>query len=160
MLKSQHQPSSFWVPNALRYFLVACISCVMFSCSSVPEPTTKQTKLLAFAKQFVGTPYCKAGETTSCFDCSGYVNHCFASAGVKLPRSSQDIANSGTTISISNIQLADVILFGSSTTAISHVGIYAGNNTFYHASTTKGVMLSSMNDKYWKPKVQGARRYM
>ena len=142
--------------------LGGCCALILFfsGCSTVQTSQTQQTKVIAYAKQFVGTPYCGAGQTTKCFDCSGYVTYCFLYVGSTLPRSSQDIAKAGSSVSISNIELADIVIFSSSVSSISHVGIYAGNNTFYHASTTKGVMLSSLNDSYWKPRLQGARRYL
>ena len=43
---------------------------------------------------------------------------------------------------------------------IWYVGIYAGEGKFWHVSSSKGTMLSSMNDEYWKPRYYGARRVL
>jgi cell wall-associated NlpC family hydrolase len=42
---------------------------------------------------------------------------------------------------------------------VDHVGIYLNGDRFIHASTSKGVMISPMNDKYWSHKYQGGRRF-
>ena len=60
------------------------------------------------------------------------------------------------------MQAGDIILFSSngSTSGIHHVGIYIGNNQFVHASTSSGVIISSMNEPYWKKRYNEARRVL
>ena len=53
---------------------------------------------------------------------------------------------------------ADLIFFGSFW-RISHVGIYLGGDRFIHASSSRGVIISNLNEKYYKNKYQGARRF-
>ena len=42
----------------------------------------------------------------------------------------------------------------------SHCGIYAGNNTFLHVSSKKGVRIDRLDDPYWKPLYLGARKVL
>jgi lipoprotein Spr len=41
---------------------------------------------------------------------------------------------------------------------ITHVGVYLANNYFVHASTTQGVMISNLNEDYWRKYFAGAGR--
>ncbi len=53
-----------------------------------------------------------------------------------------------------------MVFFTTYAAGASHVGIYAGEGKFWHVSSSKGTMLSSMNDEYWKPRYYGARRVL
>lgn len=55
----------------------------------------------------------------------------------------------GKSVSRSNLRTGDLVLFRAGSTG-RHVGIYIGNNQFVHASTSGGVIISSMNEPYWK----------
>ncbi len=63
----------------------------------------------------------------------------------------------GKSVSRSNLRTGDLVLFRAGSTG-RHVGIYIGNNQFVHASTSSGVIISSMNEPYWKKRYNEARR--
>ena len=66
--------------------------------------------------------------------------------------------NQGTYVAKSNLQVGDLIFFNT-TGKVSHVGIYVGSGKFAHASTSKGVMVSAVNDPhYWGSRYVGAKR--
>ncbi|NQW30954.1 MAG: C40 family peptidase [Ignavibacteria bacterium] len=122
---------------------------------------TKNTRLntaLAEAEGMLGTPYCPSGDSPKCFDCSGLMVFCFQHAGVDLPRISRDMANIGTSVAIPDLEPGDLVFFSTNGKLISHVGMFYGDNTFIHSSTSNGVMVSSMLDAYWKPRFVRARR--
>ena len=53
-------------------------------------------------------------------------------------------------ISESDLKEGDLVFFNTNGKSISHVGVYLQNNKFVHASTKKGVMVSDMNEPYFK----------
>ena len=58
------------------------------------------------------------------------------------------------------MQEGDLVFFQTSGNDITHVGIYITNNKFVHAATSGGVMVSDLNDTYWRPKFKGAGRVL
>lgn len=96
-----------------------------------------------------GTPYELGGLNKSGIDCSGFVHVTFREAfGLQLPRTTEDLADSGRHIDKQKLAVGDLVFFK---TGISkrHVGIYMGNEQFIHASTSRGVMKSSLRNPYW-----------
>jgi cell wall-associated NlpC family hydrolase len=86
----------------------------------------------------VGTPYVWGGESTGVgFDCSGLVQAAYKAAGVTLPRVAQDQFNAGPLLPADEpLESGDLVFFGSSTTDVSHVGIYVGNGQMVDAPHT------------------------
>lgn len=121
------------------------------------EAATKQ-QLTQTAQQYLGAPYVYGGTTTRGFDCSGYTQKVFSDLGIKLNRTSRDQFAQGTAVSKSNLQAGDLVFFNTSGRGVSHVGIYIGNNKFIHSSTSKGVIISSLSERYWAPRYIGAKR--
>ena len=80
---------------------------------------------VAYARAQLGTPYLWGGEGAGGFDCSGLVQAAYAAAGVGLPRvaQAQYDATAASTVSLAQLQPGDLVFFGASTAAITHVGI-------------------------------------
>ena len=99
-----------------------------------------------YAKEFLGNPYVWGGTSlTNGADCSGYVMGVFKKYGVKLPRTSREQANSGTTVSVSEAKPGDLIFYSNGKT-INHVAIYIGGGQVIHASNPKtGIRISNVN---------------
>ena len=113
-----------------------------------------------FAMQYVGYPYVYGAESPSQgFDCSGLVYYCFGQFGISLKRTADDqMNNNGVAVSRANLQVGDLVFFGSGSYA-NHVGIYIGNNNFVHAANpSSGVRISSLDETYYLNKYLGARR--
>ena len=79
--------------------------------------------------------------------------------GLELPRSTYEQQETGKSVSRTNLRTGDLVLFRAGSTG-RHVGIYIGNNQFVHASTSSGVIISSMNEPYWKKRYNEARRVL
>ncbi|MBS1548616.1 MAG: C40 family peptidase [Bacteroidetes bacterium] len=107
------------------------------------------------SESFLGTPYRFGGNDSSGMDCSGLVCTVFSQNNVKLPRRSEDQGKQGLRVNIEKIKPGDLLFFATSGgSKVSHVGIVydIGNDgeiKFIHASTSKGVIISSLNEKYW-----------
>ncbi|HLW46773.1 MAG TPA: C40 family peptidase [bacterium] len=115
--------------------------------------------LIHEALAHLGSPYRWAGIGRGGFDCSGLVSRVFAAAGVALPHSSSEQYGAGTAVPAARLVPGDLVFFRTYTSGPSHVGIYLGGNRFIHASASRGVVVSSMDEPYFRARFLGARRY-
>jgi len=92
-------------------------------------------------------------------DCSGLVVAVYKkAAGVSLPHNTARLYRLGHTIPRSRLTAGDLVFFTTSSAVLSHVGIYTGNGTFIHASSSNGVVKSNLESSYYKKRFYGARR--
>ena len=132
------------------------------SSDNTSNSTTSASKVVSYAKSFLGKPYVWGAQGPSSFDCSGFTYYVFKnSANITLPRTSKDQSTYGTTISKKNLKVGDLVFFdtsGSNSGNVSHVGIYIGSNQFIHASSSKGkVVISDFNNYYTNAFVKAKR---
>lgn len=121
----------------------------------------KATTLEGVIKPWLGTRYKLGGTSKSGIDCSGYVMVIYKELyGIALKHNAEGIYKDerGKKVSRGDLKEGDLVFFGDFW-GISHIGIYMSGDRFTHASTSKGVMISPMNDKYWSPKYKGAKRF-
>ncbi len=111
------------------------------------------------AKQYIGTAYCYGGEGDNCFDCSGFVQRVFGKVGVDLPRVSRNMFKLGYVVSVSEALPGDLVFFKDVGT-INHVGIYLGNGKMIHASSSKGVVIQSLDDNYYQRRYAGIKNVL
>ncbi|MER5469601.1 C40 family peptidase [Streptomyces sp. NPDC002685] len=101
--------------------------------------------VVAFLKAQVGDAYVMGGTGPNAWDCSGLVQAAFKQVGVDLPRVSQDQSTSGTPVSLSNVQVGDILYWGSAGSAY-HVGVYIGNGQYLDAANpSKGVVIQDLS---------------
>jgi len=109
---------------------------------------------------WLGTPYMSGGSSKNGADCSGFVSSVYLEKeGMYLPRTTTDEFKLGRSVSKGSLEIGDLVFFGERGN-VNHVGIFVGNGNFIHASTSNGVMVSPLDDIYWKPRYIGARRYL
>jgi hypothetical protein len=108
-------------------------------------------RLINSVYSWLGTPHCDGGNTKSGTDCSGFVQAVAKETyGIQLRRNAAEIYEYNTvSINRRNLQEGDLVFFSTDGSHISHVGIYLKNNAFAHASTSKGVTISSLNEPYY-----------
>ena len=129
------------------------------SAAALNGNNTTADKIIATAKKYIGVPYVWGGSTPSGFDCSGFVQYVFKAHGITLPRTSKEQWNIGTSVSKANLKPGDLVFFANTyTTGVSHLGIYIGNNQFIHASSSQGIVISSLSNSYWASHYHGAKR--
>lgn len=113
--------------------------------------------VIAYASQFLGTPYVWAANGPNSFDCSGFTKYVYAHFGVDLPRVSRDQAEVGAYVEKSDLQPGDLVFFKNGSSPVHHVGIYVGNGSYIHAPRTGDVVkissLSSRSDYAWARRV-------
>lgn len=128
--------------------------------SSTVSSSKQIDQVLAAADKLKGTPYKFGGNDGYGIDCSGFTVYAYKTVGVSLPRKASKQFTVGTPVRKKSLQKGDLVFFQTQvmTSGPSHVGIYAGNNTFYHASSSKGVVLSDMSIDYYVHRYMGARR--
>ena len=114
--------------------------------------------MAAYAQQFLGVPYVYGGTSSAGFDCSGLMYYCLKQYGYSMNRVADDQMDQGTAVSRSELQVGDLVFFGSGDYA-NHVGMYIGNGNFVHASTpSTGVRINSLDETYYNTRYIGARR--
>ncbi len=116
--------------------------------------------IVNLAKGFVGSRYVYGGSSPSGFDCSGFTQYVYKQMGINIPRATTGQANVGKSLSKSELQAGDLLIFSNTyKPGPSHVGVYIGNGQFVHASTpSKGVRVDNVNTAYYTSKFTSGRR--
>ncbi|MBK0033707.1 bifunctional murein DD-endopeptidase/murein LD-carboxypeptidase [Erwinia sp. S43] len=119
-----------------------------------------KSRLMDQYADWKGVRYRLGGTSKRGIDCSAFVQTTFREQfGLDLPRSTYEQEDSGKSIQRAKLRPGDLVLFRAGSTG-RHVGIYIGNDNFVHASTSNGVMISNLNESYWKNRYRDARRVL
>lgn len=106
-------------------------------------------QLLAHYKQWKGVKYKYGGTTKRGVDCSAFVQNAYRNAfKIRIPRTTKLQSQVGQEIGMADLQIGDLIFFKTGYKT-RHVGIYLGGGEFMHASTKKGVTISSLDNPYY-----------
>ena len=142
--------------------LIPLLSVLAVLLPNVAHANSPSIDIPIYAVSLVGSPYRLGGNSPETgLDCSGFVGHVFKQiAGVVLPRDSRAISDTAQPLDQAELQPGDLVFFNTLNRAFSHVGIYLGDSRFVHAasSRTGSVMVSNLNDRYWRTRYDGARR--
>ena len=108
-----------------------------------------KNKLFAAFNNWAGTKYRLGGTGRSGIDCSALTREVFREVfGYELPRVSVDQVKKGRKVERSELKPGDLLYF-TPENRINHVAVYIGNSLFINASSSQGVVLSSLNNTYW-----------
>ncbi|MES2514612.1 MAG: C40 family peptidase [Bacteroidota bacterium] len=117
----------------------------------VSSSDIKNEKLYKFINEWYGVPYKYAGKDKSGIDCSGLTSTLYQSVYQKtISSNTKALVGEVKKINLSDLKEGDLVFFITNGKTISHVGVYLQNHKFVHASTKKGVMISDMNEPYFK----------
>ncbi len=117
----------------------------------ISEREVGKSNLYTFIGEWYGTPYKYGGCGKDGIDCS-----CFSGAlyrhvyGKNLARSARDIYKDCNRVKESNLKEGDLLFFKIGSKDITHVGVYLKDRKFVHASTKKGVMISDLDEEFFK----------
>ncbi|MES9993982.1 MAG: C40 family peptidase [Candidatus Thiodiazotropha sp.] len=125
-----------------------------------PAPAARKTKsVVAIAEQLKGKPYRYGGVTPKGFDCSGLVHYAYLQTGRSIPRTTRDQYHASQHLSMEDAEPGDLLFFKIDSRKLSHVGLYAGDGRFIHASTKQNkVAEASVSDPYWRKRLIGVGR--
>lgn len=151
---------------SLLRLLVLLLPALLSGCASTPEakppaqPSAGNGHVVPYALSLQGAPYVWGKSSPAeGFDCSGFVQHVYRQHGVDLPRTARDMASKLPEVPKNCRLPGDLLFFRTDGRSYSHVGIYIGNESFVHASSShSGVKISSLNKPYWLSRFLGVRR--
>jgi cell wall-associated NlpC family hydrolase len=171
-----------------KIILILILSAFFASCNSSKRVVTKKTStskttkkrnssravaipktvvnIIKHAKTFEGTRYKYGGTTKKGMDCSGLVVTAFKKEDILLPRTTSDLSKRGNWIDVKKVKEGDLLFFATkkNNRRVNHVGIVTssrpGHVEFIHASTSRGVMISNLAEKYWYLAYVQARRVL
>lgn len=108
-----------------------------------------KNKLFNAFDKWAGTKYKLGGTNQYGIDCSALTREVFRDVfGYELPRVSVDQVKRGRKVSTSDLKPGDLLYF-TPENRVNHVAVYIGNSLFINASSSQGVVLSSLNNSYW-----------
>ncbi len=119
----------------------------------VAASATTNTKLYQFIYEWIGTPYRLGGKTKKGgVDCSRFAYELYESVfNTTLGNNSRNIYTQVDPIrKKDDLKPGDLVFFKIRSRSITHVGVYMGDDKFAHASSSRGVMISDLNEAYWK----------
>lgn len=115
-------------------------------------------RIMVQYQKWKGTNYMWGGTTRNGIDCSALVQQLFNdAANLSLPRTTGEQILRGIPVEKYHLKVGDLIFFQISRNT-KHVGVYIGDSHFIHASSSKGVTVSNLANKYWYTRFITARR--
>ena len=131
------------------------------------EKASKEAEsIVKYAKTFDGTRYKYGGTTKKGMDCSGLIFTSYKKHNVILPRTTSGLKSTGDWIDVKEVNVGDLVFFATNKNSrkVNHVGIVTsvrtGNVEFIHVSSSRGVMISSLAEKFWYFSFVQARRVL
>ncbi len=154
----------FWILLINIFILLSCQPSARFrSPSGSAEPLRKANigLLQREALRWIHTPYRLGGTDSTGIDCSGLVQRIYATVyNLHMPREAAQQRALGSSVDKRYLRPGDLLFFRfRGPGGINHVGIYLGEKRFLHASSSRGVVISSLDDSYYRRHLIVARRY-
>lgn len=142
------------------FLLVSCVSYPRYtthpsthpSTYTPPETKIDKVKMTRIIESYLGEPYSK-------YDCSALVHEVYRRySGISLPSNTENLYKIVKKVDRENLSFGDLVFFTEDGFTPFHVGIYIGDNRFVHSSSSQGVIISSLEEKYYVKRYLGGRR--
>ena len=168
----------------MKYRLLSLLLLVLASCSAPrsksggkPATTNSETgrynnqlgitlpagidkSYISEISKWTGTPYKYGGTTTNGTDCSGLVQTVYRKVfNLEVDHNSLALYKKAKPVNKSKVIEGDLVFFKINGDKISHVGMHITGDYFIHASTKKGVIVSSITDEYYRKTFAGYGTY-
>jgi hypothetical protein len=120
----------------------------------------KNLPLYRFIDHWYGVKYKYGGTSRKGIDCSAFSQRLYGNVYcTNIKRTSkQQYKKCERREDLSEAGEGDLVFFRINRVRISHVGVYLANGYFVHATRSKGIMISSLDDKYWQRRYAGCGR--
>ncbi len=117
--------------------------------ASEKRTAAAEKKLLVSYSKWKDTKYAWGGDSKKGIDCSALTRRIYREVyGHELPRVSTQQAQTGKKVSSKNLKAGDIVFFRPEGRT-NHTAVYVGNSLFINASSSKGVVMSSLKSPYW-----------
>jgi len=151
------------IEKHLSFYREKSLSNQFLTINSCYTNTSLEQKVERYAKDLLGKRYVWGATGPNKFDCSGFTQKVYRTAGIDLPRVSREQAKVGSYVTYENLKRGDMVFFDTNHKKIgrvNHVGIYLGDSKFIHASSgNKKVVITSFNKKqFYKNRFLWGRR--
>ena len=127
---------------------------------SIEPEDVRNFQLYKFINDWYGVKYKWGGTDNSGIDCSAFSQKLYGNIyGTNIRRTARQQHRASEKIKdYGEANEGDLVFFRIHHIRISHVGVYLANGYFVHASRSRGVMISSLNDHYWSSRYAGCGR--
>lgn len=127
--------------------------------NKIEEGKKRNKSLYTFIEEWYGIPYRFGGTSKSGIDCSAFTRQLYEDVyNLNLVRTSIEQFANAIYISKESLKEGDLVFFKIRSKRISHVGVYLSDGKFVHASVSRGVVISDIEDTYWSRYYAGAGR--
>lgn len=112
-------------------------------------------------RQIVEVALAMTGAPAKRLDCSSFAQQVYRQSRLALPRTTRQQFAVGHEVAMSQVQSGDLVFFAFSKRPVDHVGIYTGNGSFVHlSSSTRTIRLESLSKAIFAHSLVGARRFV
>ena len=127
----------------------------------MPLSGKENPELIRELGDWVGTPYRYGGSTRGGADCSGFIWAVYRDVyGKGIPRTTGGMARESRRVRQGRLKEGDLVFFRMKGRKISHAGLYLGNRHFIHATTSRGVMVNSLEEDYYRRRFARGGRFL
>lgn len=152
--------------SLIKVMLLAVLALTISTTVSAQNKRKRKdiNRVITEARKYMGVPYRYGGMSRSGIDCSGLIYNCYKTIDVTLPRTAKDQSKIGSSKSWGSIRPGDIVYFKFKQKGDKwfHAGMitYAEKDDirFIHASSSRGVIESSLLDNYYRENVKKFRR--
>jgi lipoprotein Spr len=125
------------------------------------HPSGRVNNLEKYISSWLNTPYQYGGSTKNGTDCSGFSSQVLLHVyHIEIPRTAEDQYHQGQKIRDGWLSQGDLVFFKNVRgRGIDHVGVFLGNGRFAHATNSAGVIISDLEEDYYRERYVGACRY-